>query len=173
MQVLGEGRLTDGLGQTVSLTNTVVVMTSNLGAGGPSDVGFNLRDADRSDSARQHYISEVERFFRPEFVGRVDRIVTFRSLGDETARRLVEKALDEALSREGIARRNLRVDIAEEVVDHLVETGFDDRYGARPLRQTVESEITARLADFLAGHADLTDATIAIDLRDGTPAVRR
>ncbi|MFB6376135.1 MAG: hypothetical protein ABEN55_24120, partial [Bradymonadaceae bacterium] len=96
----------------------------------------------------------------------------FQPLGDRTARRLAEEAVDEALAREGIARRNLTVDVDDAVIDHLAETGFDDRYGARPLHQTVESEITARLADFLAARPDLTDATIRVELVDDEPTIR-
>jgi ATP-dependent Clp protease ATP-binding subunit ClpC len=171
LQVLGEGRLSDGLGQTVSLTNTVVVMTSNLGAGGPSNLGFEGPDADSDERLERHYVSEIEDYFRPEFVGRLDRIVSFSPLGDDTARQLVERALEETLSREGLVRRNLEVDVDDAVVSHLVDQGFDERYGARPLRQTVEREITARLADFLARNADLQDATLHITLADGQPTV--
>lgn len=173
LQVLGEGRLSDGLGQTVSFTNTVVVMTSNLGAGGPSNLGFEGSDSSGERQLKRHYESEVESYFRPEFVGRLDRIVSFSPLGDSTAERLVERALEEAVAREGLVRRNLEVDVDDAVTSFLVERGFDERYGARPLRQTVESEITARLADFLARHPDLADTELRIELVDGEPAVDR
>jgi len=169
LQVLDEGRLTDGLGQTVRFINTVLIMTSNLGAGGPAP----LADEDRGvEKLREYFVDEVESHFRPEFVGRLDRVVPFDPLGDRTARRLAKTAVDEALAREGIARRNLTVEVDDAVVDYLADIGFDDRYGARPLRQTVESEITARLADFLAARPDLTDTTIRIELVDGAPTLR-
>ena len=171
LQVLGEGRLTDALGQTVSFTNTVVIMTSNLGSGGPSKVGFDASGGESTETLEEHFRREVENYFRPEFVGRLDRIVTFDALGDSTARQLVQNALDEALAREGVARRNLDVDIADDVLDYLVDTGFDDRYGARPLRQTVESEIVARLADFLSSNPQLADTRLRIRLSDGEPIV--
>lgn len=171
LQVLGEGRLSDGLGQTVSLTNTVVVMTSNLGAEGPSNLGFEGSDTASDERLERHYVGEVESYFRPEFVGRLDRIVAFSPLGDDTARQLVERALEETLSREGLSRRDIEVVVDDAVVSHLVDQGFDERYGARPLRQTVEHEITARLADFLARNADLADCTLRIELQEGAPAV--
>jgi ATP-dependent Clp protease ATP-binding subunit ClpC len=176
--VLGEGRLTDALGQTVSFANAVVVMTSNLGAGGPGSVGFAKSgsgpgaDGERRQRIKQHYLSAVESFFRPEFVGRVDHVVPFRTLGDDTAGRLVRRALEEAFSREGFARREITVDVGEAVVEHLVELGFDERYGARPLKQAVESEVTPLLADLLAGRSDLAGATLSLEMDDGELVVR-
>jgi ATP-dependent Clp protease ATP-binding subunit ClpC len=166
LQVLDEGRLTDGLGQTVNLTNTVIVMTSNLGASSDDPAGPD--DADDPDN---RYVRAAEDHFRPEFIGRLDRIVPFQLLGEKTARRLVRRTLDEAFTREGIAGRNLDIQVADEVVTHLADTGFDDRYGARPLRQTVESEVTARLADHLSRHPDLADTTLRVILEDGEPVI--
>ncbi len=168
LQVLDEGRLTDGLGQTVDLTNTVIVMTSNLGADSEEPAGPD--DAEGPDN---RYVRATEQHFRPEFIGRLDRIVPFQPLGERTARRLVRRALEEAFAREGIASRNLEIEVADEVVTHLAETGFDDRYGARPLRQTVESEVTARLADYLSRHPDLADSTLHIELTDDGPTLHR
>lgn len=172
LQVLGEGRLTDGLGQTVSLTSTVIIMTSNLGAGGPSSLGFSMGDAASSRRAEvSHYMGAVEKFFRPEFVGRIDKIIAYRSLSERTARRLVERALEEAFAREGLVRRDIRVRADEKVIAHLIQVGFDERYGARPLRQTVETLITAPLAQFLASESDIGDIDLVFKMNQGIPAV--
>lgn len=172
LQVLGEGRLTDGLGQTVSLTSAVVIMTSNLGAEGPSALGFASGDPDRMrEQEVAHYTSAVEKYFRPEFVGRVERIIPFRSLGRETARKLVHRSLEEAFSREGLERRRIKVRAEDEVVDFLIRTGLDERYGARPLRRAVENAITAPLAQFLAREGGLEEIELVFRMVDGIPEV--
>ncbi len=173
LQVLGEGRLTDGLGQTVSLTSSVIIMTSNLGAGGPSSLGFAGKQDENSKRSVEvaHYMGAVERFFRPEFVGRIDKIIPFRSLSDRTAQKLVERALEQAFKREGLVRRNIKVRATDDVIAHLIRVGFDEKYGARPLRQCVENYITAPLAQFLALESDLEDIELVFDMVDGVPHV--
>ncbi len=172
LQVMGEGRITDALGQTVPMTGSVIIMTSNLGSEGPESLGFDA-SVSRADVERQHFMSAVEAFFRPEFVGRIDRIIPFRSLGRATARKLVERALDEAFGREGLERRNIRVTATEEVIDYLIRVGFDERYGARPLRQAVENNVTATLADFLSGEGSLKDVELVFRMADGVPELAR
>ncbi|QDG50048.1 ATP-dependent Clp protease ATP-binding subunit [Persicimonas caeni] len=172
LQVMGEGRLTDALGQTVPMTGSVIIMTSNLGSDGPESLGFDAAMS-RAEAERQHFMSAVEAFFRPEFVGRVDRIIPFRSLGHPTARKLVERALEEAFSREGLARRNIQVNATEAVIDYLIRTGFDERYGARPLRQAVENHITAKLADYLSSAGNLKGQRLVFEMVDGVPELRR
>lgn len=172
LQVLGEGRLTDGRGQTVSLTSAIIIMTSNLGAGGPSALGFSTGDAEAGRLAEvAHYRSAVEKFFRPEFVGRVDNVIPFRSLGSQTARQLVEHTLKQAFSREGLVRRRLRVSAADEVVQFLIRVGFDERYGARPLRRAVESHITAPLGQFVSRETGLEDLDLVFVMQDGLPVI--
>ena len=170
LQVLGEGRLTDGLGQTVSLTSTVVVMTSNLGAGGPPSLGFAAKDAQATrDAEVSHYMGAVEKFFRPEFVGRIDQVIPFRSLGQETAHRLVERALEQAFSREGLIRRKIRVRATRDVVDFLIRVGFDERYGARPLRRAVHNHVTAPLGQFLSRESGIADIGLVFRMENGLP----
>lgn len=172
LQVMGEGRLTDALGQTVPMTGSVIIMTSNLGSEGPESLGFDAAMS-RAEAERQHFMSAVEAFFRPEFVGRIDRVIPFRSLGHTTARKLVERALEEAFSREGLERRNIQVRATESVIDYLIRTGFDERYGARPLRQAVENHITAALADYLSSEGNLKGLRLVFEMVDGVPALRQ
>jgi len=172
LQALGEGRLTDGLGQTISLTSCVIIMTSNLGAGGPGSLGFGTRTGESMRKAEvAHYTSAVENFFRPEFVGRIDKIIPFRSLTQRTARRLVERALEQAFAREGLARRRIRVSASEEVIEHLIQVGFDEKYGARPLRQSVENAVTTPLAKFLASHGNMNNIALILKMEAGVPSV--
>jgi ATP-dependent Clp protease ATP-binding subunit ClpC len=162
LQVLGEGRLTGANGQTVQATHAVFVMTSNLGAAGPASLGFGAaEDASRS---RLHFLRAVEAFFRPEFVGRIERLIPFGALGPDTARKLVERTLDESFAREGVTRRGVRVRATAAVVDRLIEVGFDTRYGARPLKQAVERLVTSALAAFLASEPDADELSLVVDL---------
>ncbi len=174
LQALGEGRLTDALGQTVDLTSSVFIMTSNLGASQKSQVGFDqLDDEARRHREATHYLRAVESFFRPEFVGRIDQVIPFRSLGSKTSRKLVERALEQAFAREGLRRRGISVSASAEVVEYLMRVGFDERYGARPLRQAVESRITAALANFISLESDVKALTLAFVMQDGVPVLRR
>lgn len=177
LQVMGEGRITDALGQTVSMTGSVIIMTSNLGSEGPESFGFDASGARPTEQVqlaeRQHFRSAVEGFFRPEFVGRIDRIIPFDSLGRGTARRLVERALEEALGREGLKRRNIQVRVSDPVIAYLIRVGFDERYGARPLRQVVETHITAILASTVSGESELRDVTLEFQMVDGLPSLER
>jgi ATP-dependent Clp protease ATP-binding subunit ClpC len=170
LQALGEGRLTDAYGQTVSLTSAVIIMTSNLGARGPSSLGFGGGgQAARRAAEVSHYRKAVEEFFRPEFLGRIDGIIPFRSLDEGTARKLVERSLREAFEREGLVRRGIRARAEPEVVDYLMRVGFDPRYGARPLRQAVENNITATLAAFIARESYAAKIGLVFRMVDGVP----
>jgi ATP-dependent Clp protease ATP-binding subunit ClpC len=170
LQALGEGRLTDAYGQTVSLTSAVIIMTSNLGARGPSSLGFGSGSAATRRAAEvSHYRKAVEEFFRPEFLGRIDGIIPFRSLDEGTARKLVERALREAFEREGLVRRGIRARVEPDVVDYLMRIGFDARYGARPLRQAVENNITATLAAFIARESYAAKIGLVFRMIDGVP----
>jgi ATP-dependent Clp protease ATP-binding subunit ClpC len=154
LQVLGEGRLTDGAGRVADFTNAVVILTSNLGAETfrQSARGFLPDAQERSDAAR-HFETEVRKFFRPEFYNRIDRVVPFLPLDEVTAKRVVERELKLAALRDGIRFRSLTLDYAPDVHDVLLANGFDARYGARPLKRTIERELLAPLADALNGFA--------------------
>lgn len=173
LQALGEGRLTDALGQTVDLTSSVFIMTSNLGTRQKSHVGFEqLNEEARRHREATHYLRAVENFFRPEFVGRIDQVIPFRSLGSKTSKKLVERALEQAFAREGLRRRGISVTASPEVVEYLMHIGFDERYGARPLRQAVESRITAALANFISLESDVKELSLVFLMRDGVPVLQ-
>ena len=176
LQALGEGRLTDGHGQTVSLCNTVFIMTSNLGGsqGGSAAgrVGFQQENV-AGDYTRHmiHYQRAAEQFFRPEFVGRIDRVIPFLPLAAVTAQKLVQKTLRQAFAREGLRRREIVVQASGEVEAFLIARGFDQRYGARPLRQAVEVHITAPLAEFLASRKGVEKMSLRFEMKEGVPHV--
>jgi hypothetical protein len=149
LAALGEGRLTDGSGRTADFRNAIVIMTSNLGArrGGQPALGFGPGDG--PDALDRHYAEQAEKFFRPEFFNRIDRIVVFHPLGEETVRRIARRELDALLVREGIARRGLLVEVDDAVVDAIAADGFHPRYGARPLQRQIERTVIHPLSRLL------------------------
>ena len=161
LQVLGDGRLTDAAGRRVDFCNTVVVMTSNLGADSEDRwVGFSGRDAnDRS----LHYRRAAEQFFRPELFNRFDRVVPFRPLESETLRRIARRSLEQLLERRGLRENEVMVDVDRHLVEHLVEGAVDRRYGTRTLASRIEQQLIAPLARRLTQESDsgLTRVTIA------------
>jgi ATP-dependent Clp protease ATP-binding subunit ClpA len=147
LQVLGEGRLTDASGRVASFANSVIIMTSNLGARsyGKASTGFTL-GVDRAVHAQQHFDAEVRRALRPELYNRIDRIVPFSPLSAETLAAIARKHLAQIARRDGALSRNLELEISDDSLAHLVAKGFDPRYGARPLRRAIERELLAPLA---------------------------
>jgi len=146
LQLLGEGRLTDAAGRLADARQAVILMTSNLGVKEASQRTGFARDG---DDARAHYTSAARKFFRPEFFNRIDRVVPFGPLSRESLRVVVEHALGQLLSRRGIVRGNVLVDVEPELLDALVEQAWDPRYGARPLRRALERELAVPLAHHL------------------------
>ncbi len=147
LQLLGEGRLTDAYGRTADGRNAVVIMTSNLGVReAASQTGFLRAD---TREAALHYVSAARQFFRPELFNRLDRVVPFRSLGRPALQKVVEHALADLLSRRGVRRSNVLVDVEPELLALLVEQAYDPRYGARPLKRALEKRLAIPLAHHL------------------------
>lgn len=160
LQVLGEGRLTNAAGRTVDFKSTIIVMTSNLGV---REAGKRLGfDARTDQKFARHYRDAAERHFAPEFFNRIDRIVPFGYLGRDAIVPLVERMLGQMLSRRGLLRSNVVVDVEPRLVDLLVDRGFDERYGARSVRRILEHELAVPLAEHLvrAHRAALTSVEL-------------
>ncbi len=152
LQVLGEGRLTDAAGRTADFRSAIILMTSNLGASPREQRQPGLRQESGVRSLAEHFRKQVEAFFRPEFVNRLDRIVVFNALDREAMRGIAAREVRSLLEREGITRRRLLVEIEDEVLDLLLETGFSPVYGARPLKREIERRIIVPLARYLVAH---------------------
>ena len=147
LQLLGEGRLTDARGRTVSFRNTVVLLTSNLGA---EASGHSLGFGDAAEDGRARLLAAATQFFRPELVNRLDQIVVYRPLSRDDIRRIASRVLEQALGREGIVRRGAKVRYGPDVVERVAALGFDPRYGARPLKRAVEQHVVSALAALFA-----------------------
>ncbi len=147
LQVLGEGRLTNAAGRTTDFCNTVLIMTSNLGVReSQRSLGFVEPDGAGRDA---QFRKAAEGFFRPEFFNRIDRIVAFRALGREAIAPLVRRLLQDVLGRRGLRRSGVLVQVEPELVDLLVDQGFEPRYGARSLKRALEQRLTVPLAQHL------------------------
>jgi len=160
MGVFDEGRLTDPYGRLTNFRSTIIVLTSNLGAGKQAAFGF-------SDKPNLSYEREAMGFFRPEFFNRLDGIVTFQPLSMETIRAITRKELAEIAGREGVARNGMTIEWGDPLVEHLAKVGFDPRFGARPLQRKIEEVVVTPLARFLLEHHDLEQFTLRIDLTAG------
>ena len=170
LQVLGEGRLTDQTGQTVRFRHCTIIMTSNLGSGGPRAIGLSgAKDPSRGE---RRYIEAAEKFFRPEFVNRIDFLVPFHSLSAVTVREIARRMLDSALAREGFSRRNIVVRYSDDVIDLLMTHGFEPKYGARPMKRAVERHVLVPISRRLVRRAETEDEeTIDLYVHDQRVAV--
>ena len=146
LQVLDDGRLTDGQGRTIDFKNTVIIMTSNLG----SDVVQLLAGDDNYDLMKSSVMDVVSSHFRPEFINRVDEVVVFHPLAKDQLRGIANIQL--ALLSKRLADLDLTLQVDDAVLDRLLEAGFDPVYGARPLKRVIQRLIENPLAEsILAG----------------------
>jgi ATP-dependent Clp protease ATP-binding subunit ClpB len=158
LQVLDDGRLTDGQGHTVDFRNTILILTSNLGSQAIADP--NLDDRQRKDAV----LAVVSRHFKPEFLNRLDDVVVFHALSTEELTSIVDIQIGRLAGR--LAQRRLRLEVSAAARDWLAINGFDPIYGARPLRRLVQSSIGDQLArELLAGEISDGD-TVAVDIKD-------
>ncbi len=146
LQVLDDGRLTDGQGRTVDFRNTVIVMTSNLG----SQMIQEMTGEDQYEAMKSAVMEVVGTYFRPEFINRVDDIVVFHPLSREHIRLIVDIQL--GYLHERLAERDMRIELSDDARDRLADAGFDPVYGARPLKRAIQQQIENPLAnEILAG----------------------
>jgi ATP-dependent Clp protease ATP-binding subunit ClpA len=150
LQVLGDGRLTDAAGRVADFCNSVIVMTSNLGAEGfrRGPAGFRA-ESEPGIEARDHFSEAVRKFLRPEIFNRLDAIVPFRPLARGVVLAIAQRHLGMIQQRDGIRLRPVEWQIEPEVGAHLAERGYDARYGVRPLKRALERELLVPLAEAL------------------------
>jgi ATP-dependent Clp protease ATP-binding subunit ClpC len=164
LQVLDDGRLTDGQGHAVDFRNTVIIMTSNIGtefASRGGTVGFHSADLEASDARFADDVrGALKRAFRPEFLNRIDEIIIFHTLRPEHIRQIVELNVGQVAQR--VAERGLHFELTTEATDWLATKGYDPQFGARPLRRLIQRHIEAPLSkDIIAGGYEIGD-TIAV-----------
>ena len=160
LQVLDDGRLTDGQGRTVDFKNTVIIMTSNLASN-----MIQSMSGDDYQVIKLAVMGEVKNHFRPEFINRIDEVVVFHALGDDHVKSIA--AIQLQYLKDRLAQLEMKVEITDAALDEISKEGFDPVYGARPLKRAIQSEIENPLAkEILAGHFMAKD-TIKIDSVSG------
>ena len=143
LQVLDDGRLTDGQGRTVSFKDTIIIMTSNAGTGkAEASVGFGAAREGRTNSV----LGELGNFFSPEFMNRFDGIIEFQALSKDNLLQIVNLMLDDVNQR--LASNDIHLEVTEKVKEKLVDLGYDPKMGARPLRRTIQDHIEDAITDF-------------------------
>ena len=162
LQVLDDGRLTDGQGNTVNFKNTVIIATSNAGFG---------YGQDNDDENKVDVMDRIAPFFRPEFLNRFNAVIEFNQLKKEDLKQIVDLMLDQV--NKTLAKKEITLDVTEAAKELLMEQGYDKTMGARPLRRVIESEIRDNVTDFYLDHidakhllADVVDGHIVISDRD-------
>ena len=143
LQVLDDGRLTDGQGRTVSFKDAIIIMTSNAGTGkAEASVGFGATREGRTNSV----LGELGNFFSPEFMNRFDGIIEFKALSKENLLQIVDLMLDDVNKR--LSSNNIHLDVTDKVKEKLVDLGYDPKMGARPLRRTIQDYIEDAITDY-------------------------
>ena len=162
LQVLDDGRLTDGQGNTVNFKNTVIIATSNAGFGYGSD---------NDDENKIDVMDRIAPFFRPEFLNRFNAVIEFNQLSKEDLKKIVDLMLDQV--NKTLAKKQITLDVTDAAKDLLMEQGYDKTMGARPLRRVIESEIRDNVTDYYLDHidakhllADVVDGHIVISDKD-------
>lgn len=174
LQVLEDGRLTDSLGRTVDFRNTIIIMTSNVGAHilqKGQNLGFGNEDADQNfDKIKEKIMEEAKRVFKPEFLNRINSLVVFRQLARMELRKIVDIELSAVNKR--LTQKKLPLQVSNEAKDFLIEQGYDEKFGARPLRRSVEQNLEDPLAEALLRGQIKEGETILVNVNEeGTALV--
>ncbi|TYB31872.1 MAG: ATP-dependent Clp protease ATP-binding subunit [Candidatus Mcinerneyibacterium aminivorans] len=175
LQVFEDGHLTDSLGRMVDFKNTIIIMTSNIGARyiwNNKRVGFS-ESSDEIDyeKMRDTVLNEAKKKFNPEFLNRLDELVVFNTLGKEEIREIIELNLDEV--KERLKEKNMYLEVDSEVKDYLIEVGFNKEYGARPLRRSIRKHIEDVLALEILKNKFVEGDTIKVKMEDGDVITER
>ena len=170
LQILEDGRLTDSQGRTVDFKNTVIIMTSNVGARLITDkqkaLGFTQETKEeKQEDIRSLVLGELKKVFRPEFLNRVDDIIVFHKLSQDEIKQIAGKMLDNLAKR--LAAMNISITFTDEAITAIADKGFDDSYGARPLRRAIQSEIEDALSEKMLDGEISENSSVTCDYKDG------
>ncbi len=179
LQVLDDGHITDAQGRKVSFKNTIIIMTSNAGAQNiiaPKTLGFSSENDAKADYNRMKdgVMDEIRRIFKPEFLNRIDEIIVFHSLSRENIKEIVS-IMFKKISDRALEELNIKLKCTEEFVVHIAEKGFDEKYGARPLRRAIQNEVEDRMSEeILMGNIKSGDTvTVDYDTEKKTTAFKK
>ena len=168
LQVLEDGRLTDSKGRTVDFRNTVVIMTSNVGASALKQnkyVGFNINDTQQEyKDMKGKVMEELKKAFRPEFLNRIDEIIVFHALEKKHLKEIVVLMANQLIKR--LKEQDIALELTESALEKIAVEGYDPEYGARPLRRAIQKHIEDRLSEELLKGTVLTGQNVTIDVVD-------
>ncbi len=170
LQILDDGRLTDAKGRHINFKNTVIIMTSNVGASMISTagkLGFSTAETakqDKYERLKETVNEELKKAFRPEFLNRIDDIIVFSHLSKEEIRQIVDLMMKDLFKR--LSERDLSIEVTDEVKDYLAKDGYNEAYGARPLRRLIQKKIEDQLAEEILTNAYKPGDTILLKLVD-------
>lgn len=156
LQVMDDGNLTDGQGNVINFKNTIIICTSNAGFG-------NGNDAEEKD-----IMHEMKKFFRPEFLNRFNGIVEFLHLDKDALQDIVNLLLDDV--QVTLDKKGITMDVSQDAKDWLIEEGYDEELGARPLRRIVEQQVRDKITDYYLDHTDVKH--VDIDVEDNELVVK-
>jgi ATP-dependent Clp protease ATP-binding subunit ClpB len=164
LQLLDDGRLTDGQGRTVDFKNTIVIMTSNIGS--PRILGYKGTFAGQAyERMKEVVLEELRQQFRPEFLNRVDEIVVFHALSEEHLKEIVGIQLNGLRKR--LEERHIRLELTDAAKEHLIHVGYDSAYGARPLKRAIQKEVETELARRILRGEVRDGQAVRVDVKDG------
>ncbi|MFR5602401.1 MAG: AAA family ATPase, partial [Lachnospiraceae bacterium] len=172
LQVLDDGHITDAQGRKIDFKNTILIMTSNAGAQNiisPKQLGFaSVQDEKRNyEFMKEQVMDEVKRLFKPEFLNRIDDIIVFHPLNREHMTEIVTIMLTSIMKRT-IRQMDIHLTVEDSAKTFLVEKGYDEKYGARPLRRTIQSMIEDKLAEEILDGAVKSGDEVTVTAEDGT-----
>lgn len=169
LQVLDEGRMTDGKGRVVNFKNTIIILTSNIGSHliqRMESIGFNNNTTqDDYETTKEKILASLKDHFRPEFLNRIDETIVFDVLSKETIRKIVDVKVEEVRKR--LALQNIGFTVSDDALNHLAEKGYDPHYGARPLKRLIETTILNKAASFIIERGVKKGDTVFVSLKDG------
>ena len=171
LQVLDDGHITDSQGHKIDFKNTVIIMTSNAGAENivaPKLLGFTSQDDEkmRYDRMKTGVMDEVKRLFKPEFLNRIDEIIVFHPLTKEHMKQIVAILL-RSVAKRTAQQMDLHLEIGEDVKEFLIEKGYDEKYGARPLKRTIQNLLEDQLAEAVLEGTVWEGDTVDVTVLDG------
>lgn len=155
LQLLDDGRLTDGKGKIVDFKNTIVIMTSNIGS------GIILEDPSLSESTKEAVLDEMKHRFKPEFLNRIDDIIVFKSLGKDSVKNIVSLILEDINKK--LKEQFIKIKFTDSALDFIVEEAYDPAYGARPLRRFIQKDIETNLSKMILANQVPENSTVTID----------
>jgi ATP-dependent Clp protease ATP-binding subunit ClpC len=176
LQVLDDGHITDSQGRRVSFKNTIIIMTSNAGAQNivaPKRLGFAsvIDETEDYKKMKDAVMDEVRKIFKPEFINRIDEIIVFHSLTKDNIKSIVSIMIA-TIAKRSKTQMNISIETTQEVVDHLAEVGFDQKYGARPLRRAIQSKIEDKLAEEILAGAIKEGDSVLVEYLDNEMVLR-